>query len=86
MIPGYKVFLNNVCYTPLVFNRVNKKLQVNLSNEEIKTLVNQIIQDKATTIVKDGKNYYLQNDDIELVINSFNYRLITVNKLKDNSI
>ncbi len=84
MIPGYKVFLNNVCYTPLVFNRVNKKLQVNLSNEEIKTLVEQIISNKTTTIVKNGKNYYLQNNDIELVINSFNYRLITVNKLKDN--
>jgi hypothetical protein len=85
MIPGYKVFLNNVCYTPLVFNRVNKKLQVNLSNEEIKTLVepNHSVT-KATTIVKNGKNYYLQNNDIELVINSFNYRLITVNKLKDN--
>lgn len=84
MIPGYKVFLNNVCYTSLVFNRVNKKLQVNLSNEEIKTLVEQIISNKTTTIVKNGKNYYLQNNDIELVINSFNYRLITVNKLKDN--
>ncbi|MBL3530567.1 DUF3781 domain-containing protein [Companilactobacillus zhachilii] len=82
MIPDRQVFLDNVCYTPLVFGRVNKKLQVNLSNVEIKTLVEQIIRNKTTTIVKNGKNYYLQNNDIELVINSFNYRLITINKIK----
>lgn len=79
MIPERNIFLENVCYTPLVFGRVNKKLSLNLDNDEIKNLVDKIIIDNSTTIIKKGKNYYLRNDNIELVINSFNYRLITAN-------
>jgi len=81
MIPERSNFLENVCYTPLVFGRVNKKLNLAISNDEIKSLVQQIITDETTTINKTGKNYYLQNKTIELVINSFNYRLITANTI-----
>lgn len=80
LIPESAVFLKNICYTKLVFDRVNKKLQTNLSNEEIKNLVNKIISDSETSIIKRGKNYYLQNNHVELVINFYNYRLITANK------
>lgn len=82
MIPDKQVFLDNICYTPLVFGRVNKKLAVDLTNGEIQNLVNQIIQSPDTTFEKRGKNFYLQNQQTELVINSFNYRLITANKIK----
>ncbi|MFC6176984.1 DUF3781 domain-containing protein [Companilactobacillus huachuanensis] len=84
MIPKRSTFLKNVCYTPLVFGRVNKKLNLSLSNEEVQSLVNRIISDEKTIIHKTGKNYYLQNKTIELVINSFNYRLITANKKSSN--
>jgi len=80
MIPSRKIFLDNVCYTDLVFGRVNKKLNTSYSIDEIKLLVNRIISDSATVINKQGKNYYLLNQDIELVVNSFNYRLITANR------
>jgi len=80
MIPSRKIFLDNVCYTDLVFGRVNNKLNTNYSIDEIKLLVNRIISDPATVINKQGKNYYLLNQDIELVVNSFNYRLITANR------
>jgi len=80
-IPNRDAFLQNVCYTPLVFKRVNKKLTTTFSDDDIKNLVNNIINDPLTVIIKTGKNYYLQNNSIELVINSFNYRLITANKL-----
>ncbi|KRN98644.1 DUF3781 domain-containing protein [Companilactobacillus kimchiensis] len=80
MIPTREEFLEKVCYTPLVFGRVTKKLVVNMSIADIKNLVNKIIIDPETTIIKEGKNYYLQNKDIELVINSYNFRLITANR------
>lgn len=79
-IPNRTTFLDNVCYTPLVFGRVNKKLSTTMTNEEIQQLVNQIISDPKTIINQNGKNYYLQNDTVELVINSFNYRLITASR------
>jgi len=81
MIPNRQEFLDNICYTDLVFGRVNKKLKTNYSIDEIKDLVNQIVSDPETTINKQGKNYYLQNKSIELVVNSFNFRLITTNKI-----
>jgi len=84
MIPKRSTFLENVCYTPLVFDRVNKKLNLSLTNDEIQSLVRQIITAETTIINKSGKNYYLQNKTIELVINSFNYRLITANKKSSN--
>jgi len=81
MIPTRQEFLNNICYTDLVFGRVTKKLKTVYSIDEIKNLVNQIISDPETTINKQGKNYYLQNESVELVVNSFNFRLITTNKV-----
>ncbi len=81
MIPTRQEFLDNICYTDLVFGRVNKKLKTNYLIDEIKNLVNQIISDPETTINKQGKNYYLQNKSIELVVNSFNFRLITTNRI-----
>ena len=52
MIPSRKIFLDNVCYTDLVFGRVNNKLNTNYSIDEIKLLVNRIISDPATVINK----------------------------------
>lgn len=81
-IPNRQVFLDRICYTTLVFGRFNKKLTLNLTNDEIKKLVNQIIISDETVTTKEGKNYYLRKDDIELVINSYNFRLITANRKK----
>lgn len=82
MIPEREIFAKKVCYTLLVFERVNKKLQLQLTVEEIKSLVQDIINDPKTAIIKNGKNFYLRNTAAELVINSYNYRLITANKNK----
>ncbi|MFC6294246.1 DUF3781 domain-containing protein [Lactiplantibacillus daoliensis] len=72
-----------VCYTELVYQRVNKKLGTNLSPAEIRTLVATILTDMTSSIEKRGKNYYVSNlrHQIQLVINSNNTRLITVNAL-----
>lgn len=80
MLPNRETFLNNICYTDLVFKCVNKKLQTDYSIVEIKNLANQIIGNPQTTITKNGKNYYLLYQNIELVVNSFNFRLITANR------
>lgn len=74
---------NNVCYTVLVYQRVNKKLGTNLTEAGIETLVTNILSDVTSAIEKRGKNYYVSNQafQVQLVINSFNTRLITVNAL-----
>ena len=73
-----------VCYTNLVYQRVNKKLKVELSRSEIKKLVQNILIDDQTTVEKWGKNYYVSGlaYSTQLTINSFNFRLITADRLK----
>lgn len=77
------IILENVCYTDLVFGRVNKKLNTNMSQKEIKFLVLDILNDTRSQFEKIGKNYYISNAEkkIKLVINSSTYRLITVDKI-----
>jgi len=72
-----------VCYTDLVYQRVNKKLKVDLSRPEIEQLVQNILGDAQTTVEKRGKNYYVSGlaYSTRLTINSFKFRLITVDRL-----
>ncbi|WP_143462995.1 DUF3781 domain-containing protein [Levilactobacillus enshiensis] len=46
-----------VCYTELVYQRVNKKLAVNLTKAEVEALVIAILDDDTTDVEKLGKNY-----------------------------
>lgn len=72
-----------VCYTNLVYQRVNKKLKVNLSRVEIEKLVQDILGDDQTAVEKRGKNYYVDGltNGVRLTINSFNFRLIAADQI-----
>lgn len=73
-----------VCYTDLVYQRVNKKLKVDLSRSEIERMVQTILNDGQSTVEKHGKNYYITNlaHRTRLTINSFNFRLITADRIR----
>jgi len=60
-------------------------LAVDLSHAEIEVLVIAVLNDVATSVEKLGKNYYVTNQtrQVQLVINSFNYRLITANRVTE---
>ncbi|WP_268888927.1 DUF3781 domain-containing protein, partial [Levilactobacillus hammesii] len=75
----------HACYTELVYRRVNKKLAVNLTKAEVEALVIAVLDDGTTDVEKLGKNYYVTNRtrQVQLVINSFNYRLITANHVTE---
>lgn len=72
-----------VSYTELVYQRVNKKLNIELSKPAIEALVQAVLSDATTTIERRGKNYYVSSvtRQVQLVVNAGNFRLITVNKL-----
>lgn len=74
-----KTILENICYTDQVFYRFNKKLKSSLNNDEIKKMVELILTDDNSKIIRQGKNYYISNEEykIRLTINTSNYRLIT---------
>jgi len=84
-------FLNNICYTELVYERINKKLNSKFSKSEIeKKLLDIIEKTDEINFRKTGKNFYVTNieNNIRITINSNTYRIITVDlasKLNDFS-
>lgn len=76
--------LNRLCYTELVYERINKKLRTQLSKHEIEKMFFNIIQNtNEECFNRRGKNIYVTNSDnnIQVTINANNYRVITVDKI-----
>ncbi|MEQ9167929.1 MAG: DUF3781 domain-containing protein [Fulvivirga sp.] len=83
-----KEILEKICYTELVYGRINKKLNIELSNDKIEELIFSIINEtEETEFKKTGKNIYITNNEqnIKLTINSYTNRIITADKLKKNT-
>lgn len=81
----YKVaILENICYTQLVYGRICKKLNIQLSTKKIEELIYTTIQKTEDQFFeKIGKNYYILNreKDIRITVNSSTYRVITVDRI-----
>jgi hypothetical protein len=79
-----KVILDKLCYTELVYGRIAKKLNIELSKNEIENLILLVITETSETdFIKTGKNIYISNNNrnIRLTINSYTNRIITADKI-----
>ena len=79
-----KEILDKICYTELVYGRINKKLSIALSKDEIEELISAIIlETDESKFQKTGKNIYITNNErnVRLTINSYTNRIITADKL-----
>jgi len=80
--------LENICYTELVYKRINKKLNSKFQKNQIEVYLFKIL--KETDIIfftKTGKNIYVLNtkNNIRITINSNTFRVITVDKIEKKS-
>ncbi len=78
--------LENICYTELVYERINKKLNISLSKKKIEIYLFEILKEtNLNFFTKSGKNFYITNSEnkIRITINSNTFRVITVDKLVD---
>ena len=90
MIGNKQNILAKICYTELVYQRINKKLNSNFSKEQIEIFIDEIFIDEILkntdekNYIKTGKNYYVTNakNNIRITINSNTFRVITVDKIK----
>lgn len=77
--------LHKICYTKLVYGRINKKLNFQLSETDIESMIFSCIQETPdANFQKIGKNIYVTNREkqIRITINSYTYRVITVDNLQ----
>lgn len=84
MLIEKKEILKNICYTDLVYKRINKKLSTRLSRSKIEAMIFRMIQKTPTSsFQRVGKNFYISNQQnrIRITINSNTYRVITVDRI-----
>jgi hypothetical protein len=84
-----KIILDNICYTKLVYGRINKKLDWALSEDKLEEVISKIISDTdESAFQKIGKNIYISNieKNVRLTINSYTNRIITADKLNNTMI
>ena len=80
--------LSKICYTNLVYERINKKLNIELSKDKIEEMIFAIIKETdETEYQKIGKNIYIINyeKNVKLTINANTNRIITADKLNNKS-
>lgn len=78
-----QIILEKLGYTELVYKRINKKLNIELSKNKIEEMIFEIIKETdITEFRKIGKNIYITNTEknVRLTINSYTNRLITADK------
>lgn len=63
--------------TELGIERISKNLQI---TEEVVEYCKRIISNENSFIARQGKNWYVHNEDIILTINASNYCIITAHK------
>ena len=71
--------LNKLHTTPLGIERIKRNLKID--NDDIVLYLKNIIKDKNSLISKQGKNYYVKNNEIIITINSYSYTIITAHKM-----
>ncbi len=83
---NYKAeILDKICYTDLVYERINKKLNKELSKDKIEEMIFAIIKETdESEFHKKGKNIYITNNErnVRLTINSYTNRIITADNLR----
>lgn len=76
--------IKKICYTELVYGRINKKLDVQLSKKQIEEFIYKIlIETKECFFAKKGKNFYIVNkeNNVRITINSNTFRIITADRI-----
>ena len=83
-----KEILDKICYTDRVYERINKKLNMELSNDKIEKMILALLKEtNESEYRKTGKNIYITNNErnVRLTINSHTNRIITADRLKKNN-
>ncbi len=84
MVDKKDEIIENLCYTDLVYGRINKKLSTDFSKQQIELFIEKTLKITDKEFIKKiGKNYYVTNNEnnLRITINSNTFRVITVDKL-----
>ena len=75
--------LDKIHTTELGMERIKRNLCLNV--DDVVGWCKQKIQDKNSSIIRKGKNWYVNINDCEITINAYSYTIITAHKHNNNS-
>jgi len=70
--------IDKIHTTMLGINRIKKNLKIDC---DVINYCKKIILDINSVIYKKGKNWYCENNNVRITINSFSYTIITAHKI-----
>ena len=71
--------INKLHTTDMGVSRIKRNLNI---TEDVVKYCKNIILDNNSNIYKKGKNFYCENGNIKLTVNSYSYTIITAHKEK----
>ena len=76
--------LKKICYTELVYGRINKKLGLQMSKNQIEDFILKVLAEtNENHFINIGKNYYVTSKEhnVRITINLNTFRIITVDSI-----
>lgn len=74
--------IDKIHTTKMGIDRIKKNLK--LDTDDVVEYCKNKIRNKECNIYKQGKNWYIEIDNIKITINSYSYTIITAHKIKCN--
>lgn len=74
--------IDKIHTTKMGIGRIKKNLK--LDTDDVVEYCKNKIRNKECNIYKQGKNWYVEIDNIKITINSYSYTIITAHKIKCN--
>lgn len=74
--------IDKIHTTELGVLRIKKNLHI---NTDVVKYCKEKVLDKNSYIYKKGKNWYIENNNERITINSYNYSIITAHKYKEKN-
>lgn len=74
--------LDKLHSTPMGYDRIKKNIGLSGDDLEIIFQCKKMILNPQSKIERNGKNWYVQFDDVKLTVNAFSFTIITAHKIK----
>jgi len=72
--------LNKIHTTKLGVERIKRNLELNVN--DVVSWCKEKVKVSNSSIIKKGKNWYVEVEDYKITINSYSYTIITAHKVK----
>ncbi len=84
MMDKKQEIIENICYTDLVYERINKKLSTEFSKVQIELFIDKALKMTDKKLFKKiRKNYYVTNSEnnVRITINANTFTVITAKQI-----